>query len=203
MTYQTKDSDIRYFVVAATVSSALDNAAKEAKKISLTAKNARAISMRAGEKAVGFRAITNFIDEFANKTILLAREINQLALHMSKVAIDEVRSSQTLARYNDVNRIGKDAAFLSSLRPMQEKIEEKLQEYRQKFKKLMSKLSVLLAEINEQMRAAGVIAITSKVEASQAGEYRTNLETIAKNILDSSTEIKGYLNQSNALLSIV
>ncbi|WP_325892417.1 hypothetical protein [Grimontia sp. NTOU-MAR1] len=51
-----------HFVTAAVVAAELYKAREIANDISLTASNARALALRAGQGAAGFRAITDFID---------------------------------------------------------------------------------------------------------------------------------------------
>lgn len=59
----------KLFIIVATVVAQLDVILVEAKNLSLTAKNARVVAIRAGQAALGFKSITNFIDEFSARTI--------------------------------------------------------------------------------------------------------------------------------------
>ena len=52
-------------IIAASVTAELSKVKTIAKEMSITVMNAKAISHRAGEAALGFRPITDFIDEMA------------------------------------------------------------------------------------------------------------------------------------------
>ena len=83
-----------FFVSAATVAGNLVSVMDIAKEISLAAKNANAIAERAGEKASGFRPITDYINEMGHETISLVDAINHKALEVSRIAVDELRAKE-------------------------------------------------------------------------------------------------------------
>ncbi len=71
------------FVVLAKIFRELFLATKNAQEVSLIAKNARALTVRVGDKVLGFKAITNFIDDLATTTIQLATTSNTQALELA------------------------------------------------------------------------------------------------------------------------
>jgi len=85
---KTKKSQDQAFVALAKISRELYLATSKAKEVSLIAKNARALAVRAGDKVLGFKAITDFIDDLATSTIQLAKEINKQALEISHMAAE-------------------------------------------------------------------------------------------------------------------
>lgn len=188
-------NSIQVFIVAANISAILSVAQQEAKKLSLTAKNARAIAIRAGEKAMGFKVITDFIDEFANLTIECANEINELSLHFARVAMNSSNYKEFL---NQLDTVKKSDAKISG--PVFDKLyndtEDLVRGFDSECQKLVRNLESLLETIKTQMRASGFIAATSKVEAARAEEYKDNLDSVAENIAVASGTIMNCVNKS-------
>ena len=67
-------------IAAATVAAELFHAEVIAKQLTISAKNAAAIVLRAGSQAAGLSVISSYYDELASKTITLARSINITAV---------------------------------------------------------------------------------------------------------------------------
>ncbi len=183
------DEKVFTFIVVANISAALYDAQAEAKKLSLTAKNARVLAIRAGELASGFKVITNFIDEFAHKTIDFAEDVHRVSLRISNIARNTAnirdllhRTDWSLSRMEGVSA----KTGLITLRQLQHK---QLADLDIQFRKACGQLESLLLEITDQMRAATFIASTSKVEAVQAGSYRENLNSVALGISHASNTI--------------
>lgn len=191
-----EQNSIQVFIVAANISAILSVAQQEAKKLSLTAKNARAIAIRAGEKAMGFKVITDFIDEFANLTIQCANEINELSLHFAKVAMDSSNYKEFLNRLDSVkgrnNALNGKGVFID----LYASTEKTARDCDAECQRLVRNLESLLETIQTQMRASGFIAATSKVEAARAEEYKDNLDSVAENIAVASGTIMNCVNKS-------
>lgn len=176
------------FVMVANVSAALTESQTEAKRLSLTAKNARALAIRAGEKAAGFKEITNFIDEFANKTIEVAQRIHKQSIAISSQAKTISESKDLLASLQKANK----KLTEGSNRSLEDMIFQKnleISHLENEFVRDVDRLRDMLLEIKEQMRAAMFIASTSKVEAVQAEEYRKNLDNVALSISKAADKI--------------
>jgi len=183
------DERVFTFVVVANISAALYDAQAEAKKLSLTAKNARVLAIRAGELASGFKVITNFIDEFAHKTIGFAEQVHSVSLKISFIA-RQTSDIRDLIKRTDfsLSKLDNDIARQHILH-VREQQANQLDEYDIQFRKACGMLESLLLEITDQMRAATFIASTSKVEAGQAGAYRENLNSVALGISRASQTI--------------
>ncbi len=76
------------FVIAAEVSAELNRGVKIAKQLQLVASNARALALRAGESAAGFRPVTDSIDELVLLTFHSSNTINLQAQHLSQIATE-------------------------------------------------------------------------------------------------------------------
>lgn len=196
------------FVIAASVAAELHHAMNVARGVSLTAKNARAIAARAGQESVGFKAITNFIDELAHSMISQANSINQIAIGISRTAVMQLRArdaqqrfvrvAQRSATQHDRSELSSvDASslphYIESIAPSRQRIDLQVKDLSEKLEKVLCQLATELAETQRQIRAADIIATTSKVEASRAGAFREPLNAIAENIQLSADEIKKHL----------
>jgi hypothetical protein len=64
----------------------------------------------------------------------------------------------------------------------------------------MNELYAKLDEIQQHMRAIDVIAVTSKLEAVQTGEFRGHLVEMADGIQTMANRIKEHVTHSISLL---
>lgn len=188
------------FVKAARIAAHLHHATKVAQQLSLTAKNARAITARAGQQAVGFTAITGFIQELATSTIVLAQEINTTAVSISRQATQLERSKQAKSKFHKAQEIGNDALYLDSLTPFIALNNQQLESLNLQFNQLQARLSDLIEQTQKQIRSAMVISSMSKIEASKSGSFQNQLEVIAGNINEAAHNIKQELSSAEALL---
>lgn len=192
----------KYFLQTAQVAAHLYFAALVAKQLSITAKNSHAVSARAGQQASGFRAITGFIEDMANKVITQADQISEAAVSILSLAAMRERTMEALDIFNRVSRKAEDAAYIGSLNKAKILSEKKLEEIDEELRKKMCRLELQLEETNKQIRAASIISSTSKVEASQAGSFQPQLDVIADNIAEAATQIKKHLADAQNLLCI-
>ncbi|GEM_PF-1380431 len=189
------------FVIAAQIASHLNLATKTAQQLSLTAKNARAITTRAGQQALGFNAIATFIQELASETIRLAQEINRKALQISMQATELERVQQARFKLNKVILLAEQARYVDSVSGFSKRNARQLKVLNQEFYTLQMELTGLIEQIEKQVRSATVIASMSKIEASKSGSFQQQLEVIGGNIHASADAIKNQLLHSKRLLN--
>lgn len=187
------------FVTAASISAELHQAMIEARGLALTAKNARALAVRAGSKTVGFRAITDFIEELASSIIQQSQTINTFAEHLSLKAVEAWRS-------NTVNQhfcwlITQNDQYLNSMSRQIQTSNTRNTALEQDLQIGLRKLIDQLDESRKHIRTANLIATSSHVEASSAGDFREQLEVIADNIRETANRIGGHLNRAHVLLN--
>lgn len=190
------------FVVLAKISRELYLATINAKEVSLIAKNARALTVRAGDKVLGFKAITNFIEELATTTIQLASTINKQALEVATLACNLQRKLYGLEQFDRVMADEK-AVYRESCHAPQMALRADVL-HNQRDQKL--KLNVLISnlyDIQQEIRAAGIIALNAKVESAQSPEYQASLDVIADNILLSTNQIKDRIDRSQSLIKTI
>ena len=189
------------FVTAARIAAHLYFATKIAENLSLTAKNARAITARAGQQAAGFTALTTFIQELADNTINLAQQVNKVAVSISVCATQLERVYQASNKFSLAQKLGQGAKYLHTIRSGIIKTAEQQKRLGNEFSGLRYKLDDLVEETRKQIRFAAVISTMSKVEASKSGHFESQLEVIAANILQASNDIRRELESAESLLS--
>jgi len=191
-----------YFVCVAEIAAKLDQATHIAQQLSLTASNARAVALRAGERAAGFRPLTDFIDRLADITIKSSRSINQLAATLSQTSADKVRADSAIAHFNTVFIKAKDSPFISSLNAVYQRCQTKQRQLDQSYKRQIERLSEELVMLSNELRNAVILATLSRVEASQAGiEYQEALINVANNVEGAASKIKDHIHYSQQMVS--
>ena len=191
----------RQFLAVASVQAELYAVTQISKRISLSAKNAKAIAARAGSQALGFHPITNFIDDVASNITHLVEEINVDALHLSSFAIANRNRKKTLELLNqtasELGRRADTSGLTQAIADMEKNNMRFLLEYKRKSSDLLESL----AEIRTQLQAAEMICTTSRTEATRAGEFQSNLEVVAEEVSQAVMQIKEILQSSKLHLS--
>lgn len=196
-----KKSEQRMFVVAARVAAHLHFATLIAKQLSLTAKNARAITARAGQQAAGFTAITGFIQELATKTIQLSQDIDRIAVKIAMQATELERIEHALNCLTTIKEDAQDAPYVDSINTFSTNTLSTYNQLHNDFAIMLSQLIDLVEQIRMQIRSAEVISTMSKVEASKSGSFEQQLKVIADNIFDAASDIDKELKSAEKLLA--
>ena len=190
-------------ITAATVTAELSKVKKIAKEMSIAVMNAKAISHRAGDAALGFRPITDFIDEMAQDVMQLVIKISKQAFHLSQMAVERTHIINTEAQYNRVLKNGSDARHIDSLKPATEKLHQQYSSYQETLQKNIIGLTLLLDEIQSSTKGSQVLSTTSRVEASSAGGFRASLEVVAGNLEEATDKIRNLVKNSRNKLDDV
>ena len=190
-------------ITAATVTAELSNVRKIAKEMSIAVMNAKAISHRAGEAALGFRPITDFIDEMAQDVMQLVIKISKEAFQLSQMAVERTHLIQTEKQYNRVLKDGKDARYVDSLKPAVDKIHKQYISYQETLQKNIVRLTLLLDEIQSSTKGSQVLSTTSRVEASRARNFSASLEVVAENLEQATDKIRSHVKSSHNKLDNV
>ena len=190
-------------ITAATVTAELSEVKKIAKEMSIAVMNAKAISHRAGDAALGFRPITDFIDEMAQDVMQLVIKISKEAFHLSQMAIDRAHIISTEEQYKRVLKNGADARHIDSLKPAMERIHNQHLNYQEILQKSIIGLTLLLDDIQSSTKGSQVLSTTSRVEASSAGGFRASLEVVAGNLEEATDKIRALVKKSRNKLDNV
>ncbi len=191
----------RMFVIAARVAAHLHFATLIAKQLSLTAKNARAITARAGQQAAGFTAITGFIQELATKTIQLSQDINRIAVKIAMQATELERINLAKNCLERVYSSSYESEFIDSISEFSDKTKQTEANLNGDFNVMLYQLIDLVEQIRMQIRSAEVISTMSKVEASKSGAFEEQLKVIADNIFEAAANINKELISAEKLLA--
>ena len=186
------------FVTAASIAAELHQAMLEAKGLALTAKNARALAVRAGSKTVGFKAITHFIDELASDIIRQSQYINGVSEELSQHAVALWRATMAADKFEWI--ASQHSSNLASLQSAMKESYASREKLSHQLSKGLRELEQQLEEGDKHIRTANLIATSSKVEAASAGDFRNQLEVIALNITDTADKIRAHLSRARNLL---
>ena len=188
-------------IAAATVAAELFHAEVIARKLTISAKNAAAIVLRAGSQAAGLSVISSYYDELASKTISLARSINVTAVQLSMVSVTEWRTSAVIEQINRAKGMLSDPDMINSVAALEAKVESELDNFANDFQTLLKALYEQLGEVQRNMRAIDVIAVTSRLEAQQTGDFKEGLMQMATSIQQQANQIKNHVSTSVSLLN--
>ncbi|NQY86816.1 MAG: chemotaxis protein [Colwellia sp.] len=198
------EASTNYFVCVAEIAAKLDQATHIAQQLSLTASNARAVALRAGERAAGFRPLTDFIDRLAEITISSSKKINLLASRLSQTSADKVRADDAIEHFHAVYIKAKNSPYISSLDSQLMRCESVQEDLNRKYRRQIDQLSDELAMLSNELRNAVILATLSRVEASQAGsEYQEALINVADNVEGAAGKIKEHIKYSQQMVSIL
>ncbi|WP_196157632.1 hypothetical protein [Reinekea sp. G2M2-21] len=172
-----------------------------ARKLSLAAKNAMAMVMRAGSTASGLRVVSDFFSELANTSITSAHQIHHSAVLISHNSVAQWRMNSFDDAMDAACRLNHQSKGLSTLREtMLARGEKRRNELQTSFRKEWTQLINFLEEIDQQIKASSVIAVNFRLEALETGQQTQLLNHMAKDIDLLSGQIKAHVQRSLKLL---
>ena len=202
MSHPTKQVEDK-LVALASIAAELHSVMAVAWGVSLAAKNAKVISAQAGEKGRGFQPITVFIDEISQLAMNGVNDINDEALHLTKIAVSERRNIDAYNRFDAVIKKGNETRYIKSVIPAMKRVEQNMLTSTRSFKKSLGNLNALLESMDECMLSARAIASVSRIVTSSAQEYRDKLQIVADDLDNAAIYIKEKLSDSYQHLSNV
>lgn len=188
------------FVISAMLAGHLHRMMSTAKLMLLSASNAKGVAARAGDKATGFRPITDYIAEMAHDTIRYATSINQLALTISRTSISSMRAQDGASRFKKAREqleSGNHQEFIDNLI---NKSLENQETMSAENKELMRQLVLQLEEINQRARGSTIVVSTSRTEASRAGEFQKYLNSIADSVEEAASTLNAEISECRKLI---
>lgn len=191
-------------ITAATVTAELSKVKKIAKEMSIAVMNAKAISHRAGEAALGFRPITDFIDQMAQDVMQLVIKISKEAFQLSQMAVERTHLLNTKEQYKRVLNNGAGVSYVDSLKPAIKRLDQQYIDYQEILQNNVVRLTLLLDEIQYTTKGSQVLSTTSRVEASSARNFRASLEVVADNLEKATDKIRSHVKSSrNKLINVL
>ncbi len=188
------------FVVAAMLAGHLFRMMRTAKLMSLSASNAKGVAARAGDKALGFRPITDFIAEMANDTIHYATKINHLALTVSRTAVNDLRAQDATQRFVEAHKQMASAEQTAFIDHLIQQTNKKRAAMHAETAEIMIQLNTQLDEIHQRVRGSTIIVSNSRTEASRAGEFQKYLDSIADSVELAARDIQREIGKCRKLI---
>ena len=173
-----------------------------AKEISLAAANAVAIAFRAGDKAKGFKPITDSINELAKETISKTSTINELAIVLFRMTVNEHRKTAACDQFEQVKKLSGAAVYAHSMQKVLDSAKIRVQDSQRQFKRDVALLLVQLEEVMHHAQTARIIATYSRIEASQADEYLQSLQAVAESVDNAAQTIHDKVQRCIMVLSL-
>ncbi len=200
----TKDKIVEDKLVAlASIAAELHSVRDVAWRVSLAGKNAKVISAQAGDKGLGFKPITESIDDISKQAISGVEEISQEALRLSKIAVNEQRSIDAYQRFKSVADKNPDARYIKSIATAMNNVEKNMRISMETFKKSINQLILLLETMDQCMLSARSVASVSRIVTSNGQEFRDKLKVVADDLDKAARYIKQRLSNSYQHLSNV
>lgn len=188
------------FVIAALLAGRLYHMLETAKTMSISSSNAKCISIRGGTKTVGFKPLSDYISDMAKDTISISSKISHAALQFSITAVNEKRALSALDDFkNTVERL-QSKSKKDSLVLVIESLKSQIRSFREDQYNYCLLLTDLFDDIAHRIRAAKIIVINSRTEASRAEEYQNNLFSIADNLETCSEDIASEIKTCRTYL---
>ncbi len=192
------DENARAYAVSAMVASELHSMTDVAKQVSIIAKNARALAIRAGESVAGFRAITGFIEEISQFSSQRGEAIDQMATDLSRISVDNIRMSDALFRFNQVFHSG--AKYSHSLLQRLQFLNDSSEALVRKFRRSIRRLKTEIEEIGGQLRGIQLMVTSSRVEASGAGDFREGLNSVAEQLDKAYETMYAHISKARSMM---
>ena len=197
-------SDTKYFVAAAVVAAKLDEATKVSRQLSLTASNARAIVLRAGETSAGFRPLTDAIHSLADVTVTSSKRINIIAALLSKTAVNMFRADRALGFFSNVYSRAEGNPNLKSLDGAFQRTKDDYQHFQTSYQKQVKQLQDELDDIEAELRSAVILKTLCETEAARAkDEYRDAFISVSYSVEKTANEIKELIRYSRQQVAIL
>jgi len=183
-------------VALASIAAELHSVMEVAWGVSLAAKNAKVITAQSSDKALGFQPIAQFIDEISQLAMNGVNDINNEALLLTRIAVNELRCINAYQLFDSVKVKNHEAQYIDSMAPALKQVEENMQASKLAYKKSFNQLSMLLESMDKCMLSARAIASVSRIVTSNAQEYKDKLKVVANDLDEAATYIKDKLSDS-------
>ncbi|MBV7316819.1 chemotaxis protein [Shewanella sp. NIFS-20-20] len=184
-----------YYVTAALVAAELNETLASCKEINLTASNAQAASSRIGSAALGFKALTHYIDELAGYTKKAANEINDLAKNASKIATNTAKTATAMHYFELAYAKAHDATYRDSMKKAIDKTAQHYHQQQSEFNKILAKMEVQLAELKQNLRSANALASICRVEACRVDtHFQAIFVDVANKVDVVAAQIRGRVD---------
>lgn len=194
----------KFHLLAVSIAADLADVKAQGEAISLEAMNAKVLVARAGNMALGFRPITDFMVQLADGTIRLVREIEYEALAVSHQAVERLRTlnAARMARQAVELSEQKKAKFRMDLVPFLQQTVRRDEDTVEHLLGRARNLTKLLDEIAEQMIAASAISSSARIEAAAIDKrYSQSFQSVSVKLEQCSVAVLSKVKANLSLLT--
>jgi len=196
-----RNESAKVTLASATVAGEVYQVGLIARKLSLAAKNAMAMVMRAGSTASGLRVVSDFFSELANNAINSAGEIHQSAVLISHNSVAQWRMNSFEDAMLKAQQLNPESKALEEMvQTTLDESDRRRMVLQTEFRKEWTQLINYLDGIDQQIKASAVIAVNFRLEALETGQQTQLLNYMAKDIDLLSGKIKEHVQRSLKLL---
>ncbi len=189
------------FVVTAVIVSNIYATMRICRRLTLTASNAKALAMQAGDSAAGFRPLTDYINRYASITTSSSAQINEMACELSRIATEKDKTDRVLNHLSKVYKNAYDSPHLSSMDVARNKIRLRQQALHDAYTQLLQSLNSELDDMSGELRSANIVVTMSRIEALQATSIHQNaLNNVADNVENVTESIKELISDAQRLV---
>ncbi len=193
------DERAKSYIISASVAAELHALTSVARQVSMIAKNARALAIRAGESVAGFKAITGFIEEIAKFSAERGGAIDQMATKISRVTVDIIRLSQNIEKFEQC--VSSDVKYAQSMKQLMETVYDTDETLHRQFRRSVRRLKMEINEIGGQLRGVQMMVTSSKVEAAGAGDFKEGLNSVASQLLDAYNQMYNHISKARMMMN--
>lgn len=189
------------FVVTAVIVSNIYATMRICRRLTLTASNAKALALQAGDSAAGFRPLTDYINRYASITTSSSTHINEMACELSRVATERDKTDRVLNHLGKVYKNAHDSPFLNSMDTARNRVEQHQQDLHDTYMGLLNQLHSELANMSGELRSANIVVTMSRIEALQATSiHQKALNNVADNVENVTEAIKELVDDAQRLV---
>lgn len=182
-------------VIAANIAGRLNQAQKDANRLSLAAKNLSVIANRIGDQAAGLRTLSEFYDEFALRSIRLSEQINRLSAEISRTSVKAWRQHQLeLCLEYAIERSQAHREHITLVNLSFEQSTQQSAQLRQQSRTFRRQLHQSLDDLAGYMQTIKVIAVNSRIEAARLTAYQAQLKDLSASIDHNTNAIMSHLD---------
>lgn len=182
-------SAARLALVSAQIAGDLFRSSLLAKELLLVAQNSRVLASRVQSEAPGLHVLSSFFAEISSDTIQLAGNVNHVANGIAGNSVAQWR----LLRFNEaVHKAAVKAQWQTlpaGLQSKQQQAHAASLQLAQSYRKTIRGLRNNLQELDQQMQASQVLAVSFHLESTKAAALESSLRSMVSQLEDKSGRI--------------
>ncbi len=194
-------SSLPFFARAASAAASLSEIIERASRIALEAMNAEVLVARSGERAQGFKLITEFMVRFAREITEIVHLIDGLALDISQSSVRQLRSADSLVRFQNAFKNCEENVNIEQVKRVLMRVDAEQAEIDYEVNSTIRRLIVLFDELDRQMIAVDSVISTARVEASRiGGEDGQRFSSVIEKFSTAAADVRLCISDNRGLV---